>query len=137
MYHMKWIIPDHVVHIKSMGVQTLETIAEQSQDMYSLLEGTSSQRIHFIYDNSEIVQLPSDLMAMKKALKWTNHPKVGWIVSYGGRTSVVMYIVRVLGGYLNIKHSNQFSYVHAMNFLMKKDPMLKNRVSSLVEQSSA
>lgn len=134
---IEWIIPDHVVRVKPIGVQTLETMAARSQEIYSLLENTSSQRVHFIYDNSELTQLPSDLKGMKKSLTWTHHPKVDWIVSYNGQVGAVMYVARVLSRFLNIKYSNQISYAHAMHFLMKKDPVLNNIGNFVAELSPA
>lgn len=134
---IEWIIPDHVVHVKIKGAQTLEEIAVRSQEIIRLLDSSSTQHVHFIYDNSELTQLPSDLRGLKKSATWTQHPKVGWVVSYNGRVGAVMYIVSVLSRFMNVKYSNHISYAHALHFLVRQDPGLSETIPNLVEKSAA
>jgi len=138
MCHLiEWIVPNRVVHVKITGAQTLEEIAVRSQEIIRLLDSSSTQQVHFIYDNSELTQLPSDLRGLKKSVTWTQHPKVGWVVSYNGRVGPVMYVVRVLTRFLNMKYSDQISYVHAMHFLMRQDPALGETIRDFPEKSPA
>ena len=136
-HFIEWVIPDRVVHVKITGAQTLEEIAVRSREIIRLLDSSLMQHVHFIYDNSELTQLPSDLRGLKKSVTWTQHPKVGWVVSYNGRVGPVMYVVRVLTRFLNMKYSDQISYAHALHFLVKKDPALGETIQDFPEKSAA
>jgi hypothetical protein len=45
------------------------------------LEYSDASQIHMIFDNSEMETIPS--IGIFKHLKFTNHPRLGWGVSYG------------------------------------------------------
>ena len=118
----EWFVEDKIilVRIKDNDVDEYDFMAADESICRDFLDRTFSRHLHVIFDHSRIINVPH----LRLLPRFTDHPKMGQCVSFGGTTFSDMF-----GRMTRGKNLESFrSLDDCLNFLLDRDPQLPRRL---------
>ncbi len=76
-----WVYEDSILQVKLIGDVDDSDFLLFDERISEYLDDSNSPQVHLIFDNSEMRSIPS--IGIFKQLSFTNHPRLGWGVSFG------------------------------------------------------
>lgn len=79
--NLNWIYEDSILSASLTGTVKDADFLEFDRQVTKFLDRSTASQIHLIFDNSAMETIPS--IGVFKHLNFTDHPRLGWGVSYG------------------------------------------------------
>lgn len=73
----EWYIPQHVIVCRPERTLTDEVLQQMNANIIDLLEATSSEKVHVIWDSTFATNVLISFGVSSQTMSYINHPKIG------------------------------------------------------------
>jgi len=123
-YEIGWNQEKRVIHGRLYGVVTLDDLSHWTPEIVRLIDAGDAP-VHLIADLHDIEKFPMSVSALKSVLQRETHPKMGWVVTVGG-PSTLMTFSYVLARLFRVNLRVEDALPAALNALREIDPTLRS-----------
>jgi hypothetical protein len=127
-HKIHWLIPNRLMIVQISGDIAIEDIAEINAEIVALLDAGRAP-IHIITDLKHLGKFPFDLIGVRRAATYLQHPKLGLIVAYGVArlaSSFAQMLTQIAGVQLQFAHDRS----EALQLLMAEDAEIKTLIET-------
>jgi hypothetical protein len=121
-YEFAWHTPDQILVVKVIGNISDQEVLATDTVFKDYLESSSADKVHVIFDDTQVQNVPKTAIFAK--LTWGQHPKVGWVLSVGLRTSWHRFIAQFMTQYFGFRGRMYPSMEAALAHLYEMDDRL-------------
>jgi hypothetical protein len=122
-----WLVEHRITYQQYIGDVTLEEISQVSELGLHMLEETDVPLLHTVLDSTHLSSFPHKVGPLMKIVNSTlSHPKMGWMVSYGGDgdNDILRFVANVVISATRTRHRVMNDYDEAVAYLMEMDSTL-------------
>jgi hypothetical protein len=115
----QWLQENRIIRTQLVGKLSEQEAREMSEAHANFLDkGTAP--IHLVVDVTKLDSIPINLRQNTSMGEYLRHPSLGWTVLVGGST-LVNFMVSVLGQVFHMKQARRESVEEAITFLAMQD----------------
>lgn len=81
-YTVEWLIKDHLILLYANGDIPIEGVEAINAEILNLLD-EGKPPVHVFADVKDLSRFPFDLVSVRRAMSYFQHPNVGLIMAYG------------------------------------------------------
>ncbi|MEP7293153.1 MAG: hypothetical protein ABI835_15325 [Chloroflexota bacterium] len=118
-----WIEPNRIIRTELSG-KLSDQEAKEMSDAHATFLDAGTAPIHLIVDVTRLDAIPINLRQNTSMGEYLRHPSLGWTVLVGGST-LVNFMVSVLGQVFHMKQARRDSTPDALAFLAAQDETLQ------------
>lgn len=123
-YEFSWYIEGRVIFTRAYGVITLEDLRQGNARWTEILDNADAELIHSLVEMTDVEKYPTSVFQMGDTQSYLKHPKLGWVVAYGLKGTVVNFIISVLTQVSRAQIRVLESHDDAIAYLRKVDKTL-------------
>jgi len=127
-HNVEWLIKDRLILAVISGDMPLEDIAAFNQSVTALLDAGRSP-IYMLADVKDLGKFPFDLISVRRASTYLQHPKLGLVMAYGA-SRIASSFAQLLTQIAGVKLRFVQSYTDALKHLMAEDAEIKALVEA-------
>ncbi|PJF36192.1 MAG: hypothetical protein CUN49_06695 [Candidatus Thermofonsia Clade 1 bacterium] len=127
-YSVDWLIKDRLILLNTSGDISIEEIEAIDRDIIQLLEAGQAP-VHILADMKELGKFPFDLISMRRAATYLNHPKLGLIMAYGV-SRIAASFAQLLTQLAGVRLRFSRDYAEAVTSLAAEDAHIKALLES-------
>jgi hypothetical protein len=127
-YNVDWLIKDRLILAVISSDLTLEDIAAFNQSVTALLDAGHAP-IYMLADVKDLGKFPFDLISVRRASTYLQHPKLGLVMAYGA-SRIASSFAQLLTQIAGVKLRFVQSYADALKHLMAEDAEIKALVEA-------
>ena len=117
---LEWLHEDRILYARLQGQLTDDIFLDIDQHLFHALDGHLRQ-VHIVFDNTDVLGIPS--VKIYRNLYFTNHPNLGWGVSFGDN-DITRFFMRACTQMNRVYFHACDSYDDCLSFLGQVDKSL-------------
>lgn len=121
-YEFSWHTPDRILLVKVIGNISDQELLDSDAVFIHYLNASPAPKVHIIFDDTRVQHIPK--AAVFAQLTWGQHPKVGWVLSVGLRSSWHRFIAQFMSQFFGFKGRMQPNMEAALAHLYDMDDSL-------------
>src|SRR5690606_3910863 len=102
----------------------VEDLQRANDHWTEMLNESEVGPVHSLIEMTEVEKYPTSVFQMGNSQTYLKHPKLGWVIGYGIKSSVANFIITTLTQVLQARIRVLESRVEAITYLRKVDPTL-------------
>lgn len=118
-----WLVSKRVLVGRIWGMQTLSELEESISILWEYLDEGEAP-VHFIANLEGLDKAPVDLNELTRLFRFTQSPRVGWIIIVGLSARNLVIILSVLSKIMRVPFKSFDTMDSAVVFLKENDPTL-------------
>ena len=123
-FQTQWYIPNEVAFTRYWGELSADDVAQNIKALYQLVDQSDRFLVHSITDVSAVTHQISFVETLKTVSKSQNHPRAGWILSYGEKDVLMRFIASASSQVLHLRVRVFNNLQECLDFLKRVDNAL-------------